>query len=190
MEVLKTSNGVLKTVNGGIGRVNGGIEKGSMVALKRGIEKGNGHWIGSMGALVKVNGGIEKGQWGNWKGSMEALVRVNGGIEQWGLNGGYWKGWMGWGLNGGYWKGWMGALVRVDEKGQWCRWSHWEGSGQTGAWLWVRQGCGCGSDRSLSYRVLSSALQVCKLYLAGPQALPYRVVSSTMQGCKLYLAGL
>ena len=43
MEVLKTSNGVLKTVNGGIGRVNGGIEKGSMVALKRGIEKGNGH---------------------------------------------------------------------------------------------------------------------------------------------------
>ena len=43
MGALKGFNGVLKRVNGGIGRVNGGIEKGSMVALKRGIEKGNRH---------------------------------------------------------------------------------------------------------------------------------------------------
>ena len=65
------------------------------------------------------------------------------------------------------------ALVRVNggiEKGQWW---HWSGSmgvlkrvnrvnegmekGQ------VRQGCGCG----LSYRVVSSTLQGCKLYLVG-----------------------
>ena len=54
----------------------------------------------------------------------------------------------------------------------------------------VRQGCGCGSDRRLSYRVVSSTLQGCKLYLAGLQALPYRVASSTLQGCNLYLTGL
>ena len=59
------------------------------------------------------------------------------------------------------------ALVRVNggiEKGQRGRWSgsmggHGEGSGQTGAWLWVRQ------------EVVSSTLQGCKLYLAGLQAL-------------------
>ena len=37
------------------------------------------------------------------------------------------------------------------------------------------QGLGFGSDRRLSYRVVSSTLQV---------------ASSTLQGCKLYLAGL
>ena len=36
---------------GALKRVNGGIEKGSMVALKGGIEK--------------VNEGIQKGQWGH-----------------------------------------------------------------------------------------------------------------------------
>ena len=79
----------------------------------------------------------------------------------------------------------MGELVRVNadmEKGQ------------------VRQGLGFGSDRGvavgqigsdrrLSYRVVSSTLQGCKLYLAGLQALPYKVASSTLQGCKLYLTG-
>ena len=91
----------------------------------------------------------------------------------------------------------MGALVRVNggiEKGQWGRWS-----GSMGALRRVRSdrglavgqtGCGCGSDRRLSYRVVSSTLQGCKLYLAGLQALPYRVASSTLQGCKLYLTGL
>ena len=51
------------------------------------------------------------------------------------------------------WRRWSGsvALVRVNggiEKGQW---GHWPGpmrvsmgSSQTGAWLWARQGCGCG----------------------------------------------
>ena len=48
MGALKNPVAVLK-------RVNGGIEKGSMVALKGGIE----------GALKRVNGGIEKGQWGH-----------------------------------------------------------------------------------------------------------------------------
>ena len=91
-----------------------------------------------MGALVRVNGGIEKGQW--------ALVRVNGGIEQWGLNGGLVR------VNGGIEKGQWGALANGGmEKGQ----------GQTGVWLWVRQ-------KILPYR-------------------PYRVASSTLQGCKLYL---
>ena len=31
----------------------------------------------------------------------------------------------------------------------------------------VRQGLGCGSDRRLSYRAVSSTLQGCKLYLTG-----------------------
>ena len=91
-----------------------------------------------MGALVRVNGGIEKGQW--------SLVRVNGGIEQWGLNGGLVR------VNGGIEKGQWGALVRVNGGMERVR---------------VRQGCGCGSDRRLSYRVVSSTLQGCKLYLAG-----------------------
>ena len=74
-----------------------------------------------------------------------ALVRVNGGIE----------------------KGSKGALVRVNggmEKGQVRQGL---GLGQTGVWLWVRQGRGCGSDRRLFYRVVSSTLQGCKLYLTG-----------------------
>ena len=50
---------VLCKANGGVG----GMEKGSMVALKRGVGQ--------------VNGGIEKDQWGYWSGG--ALVRVNGG---------------------------------------------------------------------------------------------------------------
>ena len=131
-----------------------------------------------MGALVRVNGGIEKGQWRRWSGSMEALVRVNGGIEkgQWALvrvNGGIEQ----WGLNGGIEKDQWGALVRANggiEKGQWGRWSGSMGAwrrvrpdrglalGQTGVWLWVRQGCGCGSDRRQEV-----VLQGCKLYLAG-----------------------
>ena len=56
----------------------------------------------------------------------------------------------------------MGALVRVNggiEKGQ------------------VRQGLGCGSGRGVA---------VC----GSDRRLSYRVVSSTLQGCKLYLAGL
>ena len=103
---------------------------------------------------------------------MGALVRVNGGTKQWWLNGGIEKD------EWGHWSGSMGVLKRVNgvaghiEKGQVRR---------TGVWL---------SDRSLSYRVLSSTLQVCKLYLAGPQALPYTVARSTLQGCKLYLTGL
>ena len=73
-----------------------------------------------------------------------ALVRVNGGIEK-----GQW----------GRWSGSMGAWRRVrSDRGL--------ALGQTGVWLWVRQGCGCGSDRRLSYRVVSSTLQGCKLYLA------------------------
>ena len=138
-----------------------------------------------MGALVRV---IEKGQWGCWSGSMG---RVNEGIEQWGLNGGIEKD------QWGHWSGSIGVLKRVNGGVGQGQWGHWEGSGQTGAWLWIRKGCGCGSGRRLSYRlpalpcrVVSSTLQCCKLYLAGLQALPYRVVISTLQGCKLYLAVL
>ena len=76
----------------------------------------------------------------------------------------------------------MGALVSVNggiEKDQWGRWSGSMGAwrrvrpdtglalGQAGVWLWARHGCGCGSDRRLSYRVVSSTLQGCKLYLTG-----------------------
>ena len=90
-----------------------------------------------MGVLKRVNGGIEKIRWGYCVGPMGALVRVNGGIVL-----GQW----------GRWSGSMGALRRVrSDRG--C--------------LWVRQGCGCGSGRRLSYRVASSTLQGCKLYLAG-----------------------
>ena len=104
-----------------------------------------------MGALVRVNGGIEKGQWRRWSGSMGALVRVNGGIEMGVLNNGG---------SMGDWSGSMGVLKRVNG-GRW--------SGSMGAWrrVRVRQGCGCGSNRRLSYRVVSSTLQGCKLYLAG-----------------------
>ena len=136
------------------------------------------------------NMGIEKGQWGHWKNPVGG---VNGGIGQ---------------VNGGMEKGSMVELklVRVNGGVGHGQWGHWEGSGQTGAWLWVRQGCGCGSDRgvavlqkcklyltglqALPCRVVSSTLQGCKLYLTGLQALPCRVVSSTLQGCKLYLPGL
>ena len=105
-----------------------------MVALKR-----------VNGALVRVSGG----------GSMGVLKRVNGGS--------------------------MGVLKKINgggiggiEKGQWGRWSGSMGAwrrvrsdrglalGQTGVWLWVRQGCGCGSDRRQEV-----VLQGCKLYLAG-----------------------
>ena len=68
---------------------------------------------------------------------MGALKRVNGGVGQ--------DQW-------GHWSGSMGLLKRVNggiEKGQ------------------VRQGPGCGSDRRLSYRAVSTTLQGCKLYLAG-----------------------
>ena len=125
-----------------------------------------------MGALVRVNGGMEKGQCGvGWSGSIGALVngkgqwalvRVNGGIEQWGLNGGIEKD------QWGHWSGSMATLKRVNG-------GLWSGSMGAWSWLWVRQGLGFGSDRRLSYRVVSSTLQV---------------ASSTLQGCKLYLAGL
>ena len=86
----------------------------------------------------RLNGGIEKDQWGHWSGSMGVLKRVNG----------------------GRWSGSMGAWRRVrSDRGL--------ALGQAGVWLWIRQGCGCGSDRRLSYRVVSSTLQGCKLYLAG-----------------------
>ena len=206
MGCSKISIGALDIFNGGIKKSNGGIEKGqcgdwknpvgvlcrhwsgSMGAWRKGQRW---HWKGSMGALVRVNGGIEKGQWGHWSGSTGVLKRVNGGvgqgqwgIEQWGLNGGIEKD------EWGHWSGSMAVLKRANGVVGQGQWRHWEGSGQTGAWLWVRQGCGCGSDRRLSYGVVSSTLQGCKLYLAGLQALPCRVVSSTLQGCKLYLAGL
>ena len=100
----------------------------------------------------------------------------------------------------------MGALVRVNggiEKGQWGRWSGSMGAwrrvrsvalGQTGVWLWSDRGVvavgqtgGCLTGLyALPFRVVSSTLQGCKLYLTGLQALPCRVVSSTLQGCKLY----
>ena len=79
---------------------------------------------------------------GHWSGSMGVLKRVNG----------RWSGSMGVLNNGGS----MGGI----EKDQWGL-----ALGQAGVWL-VRQGCGCGSDRRLSYRVVSSTLQGCKLYLA------------------------
>ena len=136
-----------------------------------------------MGSLVRVNGGIEKGQWGHWSGSMGVLKRFNGGVGQGQL---------------GHWSGSMVVLKRVNGGVGQGEWGHGVGFGsdrglalgQTGVWLWVRQGCGCGSDRRLSYRVVISTLQGCKLCLTGLQALRYRVVSSTLQGCKLYLAGL
>ena len=124
-------------VNGGIG----GIGQ-AMGALKR-----------VNGALVRVNGGIEKGQW--------ALVRVNGGIEQWRLNGGIEKD------QWGHWSGSMGVLKRVNGGVGQGQWGHGEGSGQTGAWLWVRQGCGCGSDRGVAVGQTGGCLTGCKLYLAG-----------------------
>ena len=91
---------------------------------------------------------------------------------------------------GGHWSGSMGVLKRVNGGVGQGQCGHGEGSGQTGAWLWVRQGCYLTGLQSLPCRVASSTLQGCKLYLTGLQTLPYRVVSSTLQGCKLYLAGL
>ena len=55
----------------------------------------------------------------------------------------------------------MGALVRVNEgmeKGQ-VRQGLGFGSDRGVAW------CGCGSDRRLSYRVVSSTLQGCKVIM-------------------------
>ena len=169
----------LVRVNGGIEQwgLNGGIEKkqwrghwsASMEVLKRGQR---GRWSGSMGVLKRVNGmsmGVGQGQWGYWKGSTEcqwALVRVNGGIEQWGLNGGIENNEEGIGQGQcGIEKGPRGVGEGSGQTGL--------GLGQTGVWLWVRQGCGRGSDRRLFYRVVSSTLQG---YLAGLQALPCRVV--------------
>ena len=50
----------------------------------------------------------------------------------------------------GHWSGSMGVLKRVNGGVGQGQWGHGEGSGQTGAWLWVRQGCGCGSDRGVA----------------------------------------
>ena len=114
--------------------------------------------------VQRVNGGIEKNQWRHWSGSMGVLKRVNEGIDR--VNGGIVKrvnGGIGQGIGQGQWGHWsgsMGVLKRVNA-GRW--------SGSMGAWrrVRIRQGCGCGSDRRLSYRVVSSTLQGCKLYLAG-----------------------
>ena len=73
-------------------------------------------------------------------------------------------------MNGGIGQGQCGVKVNGGiEKGQVV--------GEAGVWLWVRE---------------EVVLQGCKLYeyLTGLQALPYRVASSTLQGCKLYLTGL
>ena len=182
------SMGVLKRVNGmsmGVGQGQWGYWtmgaqwghwkqwrghwSGSMEVLKRGQR---GRWSGSMGVLKRVNGmsmGVGQGQWGYWKGSTEcqwALVRVNVGIEQWGLNGGIENNEEGIGQGQcGIEKGPRGVGEGSGQTGL--------GLGQTGVWLWVRQGCGRGSDRRLFYRVVSSTLQG---YLAGLQALPCRVV--------------
>ena len=80
------------------------------------------------------------------------------------LNGGIKKG------KRGHWEGSMGVLKRVN--GRWSVLKRVNGgrwSGSMGAWrrVRVRQGCGCGSDRRLSYRVVSSTLQGGQLYLAG-----------------------
>ena len=97
--------------------------------------------------LKRVNGGVGQGQWGHWSGSMGiekgqwALVRVNGGIEQWGLNGGIEKD------QWGHWSGSMRVLKRANGGVGQGQWGHGEGSGR---WLWVRQGCGCGSDRGVA----------------------------------------
>ena len=178
MGVLKGSIKALVRVNDienrGIGQGQWGIEKGQSV-----------HWSGSMGVLKRVNG-VGEGQWGHLSRVMVALKRVNAGIERWGLNGCIEKD------QWGHWSGSMRAFKRVNGGVGQGQWGYGEGSGQTlgqteGRGCWVR---GCGSDRRLSYRVVSSTLQGCKLYLAGLQALPCRVASSTLQGCKLYLAGL
>ena len=121
---------------------------GALVRVNGGIEKGQwasmgciekGQWV-----LVRVNGGIEKGQWGQWSVSMGVgqhcsglLKRVNGGVSE-----------CEWGIEKGEWRHWSGSM-RAIEKGQ------------------VRQGLGCGSDRRLSYRAVSTTLQGRKLYLAG-----------------------
>ena len=96
-----------------------------------------------------LNQSIEKDQWG-------ALVRVNAGIE---------KGQWGW-----HWSGSMGVLKRVNGGVGQGQCGHGEGSGPTGAWLWVRQGRGCGSDRGvavgsdrrLSYRVEEVEKKQCR----------------------------
>ena len=141
---VKNPMRVLKRVNGGIEKIRRGYCVGSMGALgalvrQWGHWKGSmGHWSGSMGVLVSIGQGY-------WKGSMGALVSVNGVLKR---------------VNGGIGQGQWGRLKRVrSDRGL--------ALGQAGVWLWVRQGCGCGSDRRLSYRVVSSTLQGCKLYLAG-----------------------
>ena len=90
-----------------------------------------------MGVLKRVNGGVGQGQWGREGQCQWALVRVNGGIEQWGLNGGIEK------------KSMKRALVRVNavlKRGQ----GGWRRVRSDRAWVWVRQGCGCGSDRGVA----------------------------------------
>ena len=137
---VKNPMGVLKRVNGGTEKIRRGYCVGSIGALGAWRKGQWRRWSGSMEALVRVKGGIEKGQW--------ALVRVNGGIEQWGLNGGIEKDqW------GGHWSGSMGVLKRVNGGVGQGQWGHGEGSGQTGDWLWVRQGCGCGSDKTEDRRL-------------------------------------
>ena len=94
-----------------------------------------------------------------------------------------------WGLNGCIekdpWGHWSGSM-RVFIKGQWGRRSTFRVVSST------LQGCKLylAGLQALPSRVVSSTLQGCKLYLTGLQALPYRVASSTLQGCKLYLTGL
>ena len=139
----------LVRVNGGIEQwgLNGGIEKKTMkralVSVNGGIEKG------SKGALVRVNGGIEKGQWrrcggvrvnvnGRWSGSMGVLN--NGGLMG-ALKKNQWK---------GHWSGSMGVLKR-GQRGRWSRsMGAWRRVRSDRAWVWVRQGCGCGSDRGVA----------------------------------------
>ena len=178
---------------------------GALVRVNGVLKRVNEGWSGRMGVLKRVNGG--QGQWGHWSGSMGVLKRVNGGIGQvlkrvnLGVGQGQWGRCQGqWGIEKGQWAieqgGLNGGIERINgvrvgiEKGQWGRWSGSMGAwrrvrsdkglalGRTGVWLWVRQGCG--PDRRLSYRVVSSTLQGSKLYLAGLQALPYRVASSTL----------
>ena len=83
---------------------------------------------------------------------MGALVSVNGGVGQ------HWSGLLK-RVNGG-----VGQCQWGIEKGQWGHWSGSMGAIEKGQ---VRQGLGCGSDRRLSYRAVSTTLQGRKLYLAG-----------------------
>ena len=100
-----------------------------------------GYWKG-------VKGGVGQGQCGYWKGSMEALVKVRVNIN------GRWSGSMGVLNNGGS----MGALKKNNEKGigrsmrvlKRGQRRAWRRVRSDRAWVWVRQGCGCGSDRGVA----------------------------------------